>query len=76
VNSSVETVEKVPFQKTIFEKWDRNIEKCLVFYVPHNILTIFEPVVGDFFGNFSSKEFFDSLVGQGCDTRWKCDFCE
>jgi hypothetical protein len=61
---TVETVEKVPFQKLIFEKWDRNIEKRLVFCVPNNILAIFEPVVGDFCENFSNKGFFDSLVGQ------------
>jgi hypothetical protein len=59
---AVETVEKVPFQKMIFEKWDRNIEKHLVFCVPNNILAIFEPVVGDLCENFSNKRFFDSLV--------------
>ena len=64
VTQTVETVEKVPFQKMIFEKWDRSIEKRLVFYVPKNILAIFEPVVGDFCENFPSKEFFDSLVGR------------
>jgi hypothetical protein len=37
----VETVEKVPFQKLIFEKWDRNAEKQLILGVPHNILAIF-----------------------------------
>jgi hypothetical protein len=26
------------FPKIIFEKWERNAEKCLVFGVPHNIL--------------------------------------
>jgi len=31
VTQTVETVEKVPFQKLIFEKWVRNIEKQLVF---------------------------------------------
>ncbi|MEJ2230798.1 MAG: hypothetical protein P8X46_06435, partial [Nitrospirales bacterium] len=46
----------------IFEKWDRNTEKHLVFCVLSIILAIFGPVVGDFFGNFSSKGFFDSLV--------------
>jgi hypothetical protein len=40
---TVETVEKVPFQKLIIEKWDRNIEKRLVFCVLNNILAIFEP---------------------------------
>jgi hypothetical protein len=43
LTQTVETVEKVPFQKLIFEKWDRDIEKRLVFYVSNNILTIFEP---------------------------------
>ena len=61
---AVETVEKVPFRKLIFGKWDKNIEKRLVFCVPNNILAIFEPVVGDFCEDFSSKEFFDSLVRQ------------
>jgi hypothetical protein len=59
---AVEIVEKVTFQKPIFEKWDTNIEKRLVFCVPNNILAIFEPVVGDFCENFPSKGFFDSLV--------------
>src|SRR5512142_1528344 len=60
---AVETVEKVPFRKLIFGKWDKNLEKRLIFCVPNNILAIFEPVVGDFCEDFSSKEFFDSLVG-------------
>lgn len=47
----------------IFEKWDRNAEKRLVFGVPHNILAIFKPVVGDFYEHFSNQGFFDSLVG-------------
>jgi hypothetical protein len=63
VTPAVETVEKVPFRKLIFGKWDKNIEKRLVFCVQDNILVIFEPVVGDFCEDFSSKEFFDSLVG-------------
>jgi hypothetical protein len=42
----VETVEKVAFQKLIFEKWDKNIEKRLVFYVSNNILAIFGPFLG------------------------------
>jgi hypothetical protein len=62
VTRAVETVEKVPFQKLIIEKWDRNIEKHLVFCVPHNILAIFKPNVGDFYEDFSIKGFFDSLV--------------
>ncbi len=48
LTQTVETVEKVPFQKLIFEKWDRNIEKRLVFCLANNILVIFELVVGDF----------------------------
>ena len=60
---AVETVEKVPFQKMNFEKWDRNTEKHQVFCVLSNILAIFEPVVGDFYEHFSSQGFFDSLVG-------------
>jgi hypothetical protein len=31
VTQTVETVEKVPFQKRIFEKWGRNIENALFF---------------------------------------------
>jgi hypothetical protein len=38
---AVETVEKVPFQKLIFEKWERNIENRLIFYFPKNILATF-----------------------------------
>jgi hypothetical protein len=38
---AVETVEKVPFQKSVFEKWERNTEKCLVFGLPHNISATF-----------------------------------
>ena len=64
LTQAVETVEKVPFQKLTFEKWDRIIEKRLVFCVLNNILAIFEPVVGDFCESFSNKGFFDSLVGQ------------
>jgi hypothetical protein len=41
MSQTVETVEKVPFQKLIFEKWEGNIEKRLVFYVPKNILATF-----------------------------------
>ena len=48
VTQTVETVEKVTFQKLIFEKWDRNIEKRIVLCLANNILAIFQPVVGDF----------------------------
>jgi hypothetical protein len=41
VTRAVETVEKVSFQKMIFEKWKRNAEKRLVLDVPHNISAIF-----------------------------------
>jgi hypothetical protein len=68
LTQTVETVEKVPFQKLIFEKWDRNIKKRLVLYVSNNILAIFEPfwrLLWEFFyEGFSNKGFFDSLVGQ------------
>ena len=40
VTLAVETVEKVPFQKMIFEKWDGNAEECLVFRVPCSISAI------------------------------------
>jgi hypothetical protein len=77
VTQAVETVEKVPFRKLIFGKWDKNIEKCLVFCVPNNILAIFESVVGDFSEDFSSEELFDSLVGswQGRATLPDRDGC-
>jgi hypothetical protein len=71
VTQAVETVEKVPFRKLILGKWDKNIEKRLVFCVPNNILAILEPVVGDFCQDFSSKEFFDSLVSR---SRRKTNF--
>jgi hypothetical protein len=45
---AVETVEKVTFQKLIFEKWDRNTEKRLVVCVLNNILAIFESFLGLF----------------------------
>jgi hypothetical protein len=64
VKLAVETVEKVPFQKLIFEKWGGNTEKRFVFCVPNSVLAIFEPAVGDFYENFSNKGFFDSLVGR------------
>jgi hypothetical protein len=41
VTQAVETVEKVIFQKLSFEKWEKNVEKHLVFGVPHNILAAF-----------------------------------
>jgi hypothetical protein len=50
--------------KVIFEKWERNAEKRLVFGVPDNILSIFKPVVGDFYEHFLNQGFFDSLVGR------------
>jgi hypothetical protein len=48
VTQTVETVEKVPFQKPVFEKWGEDIEEHLVFCILNNILAIFEPVVGKF----------------------------
>jgi hypothetical protein len=45
---AVETVEKIPFQKPVFEKWGKDIEKRLVFCILNNILAIFEPVVEEF----------------------------
>ena len=65
----VETVEKVPFQKLIFEKWDRNIEKRLVFYVSNNILAIFEPLVGFFVKIFQTKGY--STVSLGGKSQYK-----
>jgi hypothetical protein len=62
VTPTVETVEKVSFQKLIFEKWERNAKKCLVLCVPNNILAILERGVGDFYEHFSNLGFFDSLV--------------
>jgi len=51
--AAVAIVEKVTFQKLIFEKRDSNLEKRLVLYVSNNILAIFEPVVGDLCEHFS-----------------------
>jgi hypothetical protein len=48
VTRAVETVEKAPFQKPVFEKWGEDIEKRLVFCILNNILAIFEPVMGKF----------------------------
>ena len=47
----------------IVEKWDKNIEKNLVFCAPNNILASFEPVVGEFYEHFSNYGFIDGLVG-------------
>jgi hypothetical protein len=58
LTQTVETVEKVLFQKLVFEKWDRNIEKRLVFCLANNILAILEPVVGDFLWEFSKPGVF------------------
>jgi hypothetical protein len=58
VTQTVETVEKVPFQKLMFEKWDRNIEKRLVFLCSNKILAIFERVVGDFLRELSKRGVF------------------
>jgi len=55
---AVEAVEKVPFQKLMFEKWDRNIEKRLVFLCSNKILAIFERVVGDFLRELSKRGVF------------------
>jgi hypothetical protein len=41
ITQTVETVERVTFQKLTFEKWEKNVEKHLVFGVPHSILAIF-----------------------------------
>jgi len=58
LTQTVETVEKVPFQKLMFEKWDRNIEKRLVFLCSNKILAIFERVVGDFLRELSKRGVF------------------
>jgi hypothetical protein len=58
VPRAVEAVEKVPFQKLMFEKWDRNIEKRLVFLCSNKILAIFERVVGDFLRELSKRGVF------------------
>jgi len=62
---TVETVEKVTFQK-LFLKSGREMLKSTWFWVPTpqsgNILVIFEPVVRDFYEHFSNQGFFDSLV--------------
>ena len=55
---AVEAVEKVPFQKLMFEKWDTNIEKRLVFLCSNKIFAIFERVVGDFLRELSKRGVF------------------
>jgi len=45
-------------------KWNKNIEKRLIFYAPNNILASCELVMGVFYEDFSSYGFFDSLVGR------------
>jgi len=64
VTRAVETVEKVPFQKLLFEKWDGYIEKHLLLGVPDNIFGDFLSCCGRFLRIFSIKGFFDSLVGR------------
>jgi len=41
---AVETVEKVPFQKSVFEKWERNIENAW--------FLVFRTAFRQHFGNF------------------------
>ena len=48
VERVVGTVEEVPFQKMIAEKWDRNTKRRLSICAPNNILASIEPVVVDF----------------------------
>jgi hypothetical protein len=61
---TVETVEKVSFQK-LFLKSGTEMQKNAWFIGnPHNILAIIEHVVGDFYEHFSNQVFFDSLVGR------------
>jgi hypothetical protein len=64
---TVETVEKVPLPKMIFEKWDRNAEKGLVFVVPHNISTTFWQFFGPlweiFMNVFRTKGFSTVSLG-------------
>jgi len=78
ITQAIETVEKVPFQKLIFEKWDRNIEKRLVFYVSNNNLAIYEPFLSllwEFFvkifqtKGFSTVSLGDSYVNAGIDFK-------
>ncbi|MGA7605746.1 MAG: hypothetical protein WCA79_07485, partial [Anaerolineales bacterium] len=58
ITQTVEAVEKVSYQKLMFEKWDRNIEKRLVFLCSNKILAIFERVVGDFLRELSKRGVF------------------
>jgi hypothetical protein len=62
VSSAVETVEKVSFQKLFLKSGKEMPKNAWLFGNPHNILAIFEPVVGDFCEHFSNQGFFDSLV--------------
>jgi len=61
ITHTIETVEKVSFQKLFLKRGDRNAESVW-FCFPHNILVILKPVVGDFYEHFSKQGFFDSLV--------------
>jgi hypothetical protein len=64
VKPAAETVEKIPFQKPILEKWGRNIEKHLVFCAPNRIWAFFSQLWKIFVKNFQIKGF--STVTLGC----------
>ena len=71
VTLTVETVEKVPFQKMIFEKWERNAEKRLVLDVPHNISAIiwqFLSLLWEIFMNiFRTRGFSTVSLARSCN---------
>ncbi len=66
---TVETVEKVPFQKLIFEKWEGNTKKRLVFGAPHNILVrfwLFFSLLWEIFLNIFRTTGFSTVSLGGC----------
>jgi hypothetical protein len=60
---AVETVEKVPFRKLIFGKWDKNNEKRLVFCVPTTFWRFLSLLWEIFVKNFQAKGFSTVSLG-------------
>jgi hypothetical protein len=63
VTQAVETVEKVPIQKLVFESERKSSKNTMFLVFRTTFWLIFEPVVGDILEYFSNQGFFDSLVG-------------
>ena len=77
VTQTVETVEKVPFQKMIYEKWDGNIKKRLVFMFRRTFWRFLSLLWEIFVKIFLAKSFSTvSLAGYvqnivaKCKVRW------